>query len=88
MMPFHLEGWSGCWPITLVIFCYSIKSQFSSESPNPEHCLDPNPDLCLLVTRTQPCERGPMYFTSSVNRLYPYAYYKPFLLRLSLFIDQ
>lgn len=38
-----------------------------------------NPELCLSVNRTLAHERDPMYFASSTNRIYPKAYYTPFL---------
>ena len=65
---------------SLVIFCCSVEPA-SWILPNTGHCLGLNPEPCLSVTRTHPNEKGPMYFASFTSRIYPYAYYKPFLLK-------
>lgn len=36
---------------------------------NPERCFDLNHELCLLVTRTHPYERGAVYPAFSTNRI-------------------
>ena len=73
----------------LMTLCYSIKSQPPPESIllsplYPEHCLSPNPEPCLSVTRSHSYERAPVNFTSPTNTFSPQSYHRSFLQALGL----
>lgn len=76
MMPSYVEGQSEKSSINLENSFYSIGSRPPPCSPQyPEHSLAPNP----AMKRAHLCERVPIKFTSSSNRIVPNAYHRPFL---------
>lgn len=98
LAPDHPEAFSECCPTAWWSFCSSMEPAFWNPPKilsigNPqilstgipqtaEHCLDLNHELCLLVTRTHPCERGSVCSAFSTNRIWPDTYCKFFLSRL------